>query len=280
MTTSDDIQSWAEKVNSKFTPKMPKNPFTLTVIIPTFNCSERLMYSLESIKNQDFENLEIIVVDASSQDRTIEIARSYFPFVSRLYSVSRFDLFDMINRGISLASGAYVTVLLPGSSYLSSQCYKNIAQVAFENQDPSLIYFGSVQKDQGRAVRLNLYPFERNLLKRGMQIATLPACFFHIELFEKIGKFRPRFPIRGLYDFLCRLSDAPDQKVLFLDRVFVEVEDTSFSYTKIARYVSETWRILHAHFGFTKAFAWSLRLKLLHLLRLWISALMRRRFSL
>ena len=49
----------------------------LSIIIPTFNEEKYLPLLLEQIKKQQFDNLEVIVADAGSKDKTIEIARSY-----------------------------------------------------------------------------------------------------------------------------------------------------------------------------------------------------------
>lgn len=49
----------------------------LSIIIPTLNEEDYLSLLLESIKKQKIEDLEIIVADAGSQDRTLEIARNF-----------------------------------------------------------------------------------------------------------------------------------------------------------------------------------------------------------
>ena len=49
----------------------------LSIIIPTLNEENFLPRLLESIKSQDFKDYEIVVADAGSKDRTIEIAKNY-----------------------------------------------------------------------------------------------------------------------------------------------------------------------------------------------------------
>ena len=53
-----------------------RNPL-VSVIIPSKNSSKTLSICLDSIKNQDYENIEIIVVDNHSIDNTLEIAKRY-----------------------------------------------------------------------------------------------------------------------------------------------------------------------------------------------------------
>ena len=53
--------------------KKPKVSF----VIPTFNSERTLDECLSSISNQDYPDMEIIVVDNGSDDKTVEIAKKY-----------------------------------------------------------------------------------------------------------------------------------------------------------------------------------------------------------
>ncbi len=49
----------------------------VSIIIPTYNSAKTLPLTLESIKRQTYKNIEVIIVDSYSQDKTIKIARRY-----------------------------------------------------------------------------------------------------------------------------------------------------------------------------------------------------------
>ena len=49
----------------------------VSIIIPTYSSEKTLPICLESIKRQTYKNVEVIVADNFSTDRTVEIARSY-----------------------------------------------------------------------------------------------------------------------------------------------------------------------------------------------------------
>lgn len=53
----------------------------VSIVIPTFNSSKTLGLCLESVRNQDYDNVEIIVVDNNSSDSTKEIAEKFTPLV-------------------------------------------------------------------------------------------------------------------------------------------------------------------------------------------------------
>ena len=78
----------------------------LSIIIPTYNEEEYLPILLESIKQQKFDDYEIIIADANSTDRTREIAEEYGCIITEggLPAVGR-------NNGAKIAKGEYLLFL-------------------------------------------------------------------------------------------------------------------------------------------------------------------------
>ena len=50
---------------------------TFSIIIPTYNAATTLACTLDSLAKQDFENFEVIIIDAVSTDDTLTIAEHY-----------------------------------------------------------------------------------------------------------------------------------------------------------------------------------------------------------
>ena len=84
-----------------------------TVVVPTFNREAHIGRCLESVLLQDFDDLQVVVVDNSSTDRTVEVVRSF---------EARLDLAVVVNtenrerafsrnRGAEEAAGSYVVFL-------------------------------------------------------------------------------------------------------------------------------------------------------------------------
>ncbi len=85
----------------------------VTVLIPAYGAEAVLHIALESLIRQTWRNLEIIVVDDCSSDRTAEVAEDFAKRDARI-SVVRQSVnqgsYAARNRGLSLASGEYVTI--------------------------------------------------------------------------------------------------------------------------------------------------------------------------
>ena len=85
---------------------MPK----VSVIIPSYNCERYIAETIGSVLNQSLKDLELIVVDDGSIDRTREIISSYGPPV-RLIAQANAGVCAARNRGIREATGDFICLL-------------------------------------------------------------------------------------------------------------------------------------------------------------------------
>jgi len=85
---------------------MPK----VSVIIPSYNCEPYIAETIDSILNQSFKDIELIVVDDGSTDKTQEIVSSYGAPV-RLIKQTNARVCAARNRGIREAKGEYICLM-------------------------------------------------------------------------------------------------------------------------------------------------------------------------
>jgi len=84
---------------------MKKEGYPLvSIVIPTFNSEKTIGKCLESIRDQTYKNVEIIVVDKFSEDKTVEIAKSYGARIIQDYG----ERARAKNIGLKHAKGKYV----------------------------------------------------------------------------------------------------------------------------------------------------------------------------
>ena len=79
----------------------------ISLITITYNSSETLADTIQSILNQTYTNIEYIIVDGASKDNTISIIKKYEPlFGERIKWISEPDkgLYDAMSKGIRMAT--------------------------------------------------------------------------------------------------------------------------------------------------------------------------------
>ena len=186
--------------------KIKDNPL-VSVLIPTYNSEEYLEKCLKSIKNQTYHNIEIIVVDNYSKDKTVEIARRY---TKKVYFRGQ-ERSAQMNYGIKKAKGKYAyrvdSDFVVGVDVIEeavSKCEKEgFDAVCVPNiSDPSVSFWSKVRK------------FERSFY-RG-RLNNTSARFFDKNTISKLGGFDENLVACEDYDLQNKML-ANGLKIGFID---------------------------------------------------------------
>lgn len=121
----------------------------VTVLVITFNSSATVIETLESIKQQSYRNLELIICDDVSTDTTAEICRIWLSHNSARFKTARVHVGDKnggvsknLNRGLSLASGDWIKVIA-GDDLLTENCIDEFiafVEVGDKASDPKVVF--------------------------------------------------------------------------------------------------------------------------------------------
>lgn len=108
----------------------------ISVIVPSFNQGQYIEETLVSLISQEYENLEIIVIDGGSIDQTVSVIEKYSNHIAYWVSEKDKGQSEAINKGFARASGDIITWLNSDDVYEPGTLHKVAA--AFE-ADPSLV---------------------------------------------------------------------------------------------------------------------------------------------
>lgn len=119
---------------------VPKSHPLVSIVIPAYNHENFIEESIASSLNQTYKNIELIVVDDSSPDRTHEKAvaltsKHDWKTPSRhkiVRNKKNLGICKTLNRGLSLASGDYIFILF-SDNFLHSECIATMVAVAEQN---------------------------------------------------------------------------------------------------------------------------------------------------
>lgn len=243
----------------------------LSIVIPTFNCSQSIAITLKSILNQDYPDFEILIIDANSTDRTLEIVKSFHDQRIHIHTVAAYHPFEMLNRGISVAGGDYIQFLFPGDYYLQISILKKVVRIASLKENPYLIYGASLDRGGEKEPTIFFRPFSLFHLKRGEGPTALQGCWFNRDLFKKIDRFSSVIKIRADYEFFCRLFTHVKDLHLHIPHdtnfrnnppfvsfqlVVVDSKTQESKQRDILRHLFETSKIICNYFGWLPAVKW------------------------
>lgn len=107
--------------------------YKVSVIVLIYNAKENLNRCLDSIRNQTYTNMEIILVDNGSVDNSNQIAMGYVRFDKKikLLKVDNCNLCEAINYATEYATGQYILYVDSNDSWLD----KNMISLMVEKQE-------------------------------------------------------------------------------------------------------------------------------------------------
>jgi len=209
---------------------MPHHPF-LSVVIPAHNAALTLGRALESVFLQDYEPLEVIVVDDGSIDGTADLARA---FADRHVQVLRLDhcggAAHARNHGVKASHGDLIAFLDADDEWMGGKLAKQVALLAAnpgmtlvscgsnliapDGRDCGPLYPGRPPSSGGQAWRVLLaYNF----------IAT-PSVVVRRTALEAVGVFDTSLKVGEDQDMWIRLAVAGE--IGYVDDVLVRVHET------------------------------------------------------
>lgn len=201
----------------------------ISIITATYNSLETLPSALKSIVEQNYCNIEWIVIDGGSTDGTLEIIYKYQldnpDFSFKIISEKDAGIYDALNKGIFNASGDIIGFLHSDDMLASSNILTKIVS-KFLNEKIDGVYgdLHYVNKyDTSRVVRLwKSRDFNPELLRKGWMPAH-PTLYLKKEVYDKHGSFNLKYKIAADYDFMVRVLKDPSLTYGFLPYVITKM---------------------------------------------------------
>ena len=194
----------------------------ISVIIPTYNRKNTLPRAVESVLNQTYKPVEIIIVDDGSTDGTKEWFSEMYPLVHYIYQVNS-GVSLARNTGINSARGDWIALLdsddewLPDKLELQVKLLQNNAELRFCHTNEIWIRNG---------VRINQMKkhqkYGGNIFKKCLDICRISpsSSLFHTSVIKDVGLFDESLGVCEDYDLWLRITAK--YPVLFLDQPLIK----------------------------------------------------------
>ena len=146
----------------------------VSVIIPIYNAERYLKECLESVVNQTYRNLDIVLIDDGSKDQSLKICREYQEKDSRVRVISKNNegVSATRNRGIEEARGQWISFVdsddIIAENYVEElvKCLSEDAEICFVNSTKDLSELNV--HDSGENVILEIDKETLKLFERGL----------------------------------------------------------------------------------------------------------------
>src|SRR2546425_1055321 len=168
----------------------PSPELRLTVITPSLNQGRYLERTILSVLDQEYEDLEYIVIDGGSTDGSAEILRRYSDRLAYWVSEPDRGQVDAINRGIQRSTGDVVAYINADDYYMPGAFAAAID--GFATQPSAGFVYGSavaVDEQEHEIVRMPARNFDLEAFVFGAMYVAQAATFMSRQALLEVGSF-------------------------------------------------------------------------------------------
>lgn len=214
MFTSRDISDFVQVPTP--TPRRLAPALRFSVIMPSLNQARFIERSLNSVINQEYEGVELIVMDGGSQDGTREILERHSRRIAAWRSEPDRGQSDALNKGFALATGEIYGWLNSDDLYLPGALH-HAAHIFAAHPHVEVVYGDWLSIDEREQIIERwpaLAPSRGRLVTEGF-FCNAQAMFWRRSLHERLGEFDIQLHYTMDYDLMLRMISAAGPSAFF-----------------------------------------------------------------
>lgn len=209
----------------------------VSVITVCLNSEKYLRDCIDSIRSQNYENIEYIIVDGKSTDQTLQIVAENRDLIRHVISETDRGMYDAINKGIRMATGDVVGVLNSDDMLASPDTIREIAS-CFRETGTDAVYGDLIYIDaenHNSVIRVwKGKPFKRSRFRTGWMPAH-PTFYIRRDLISRYGFYENHFYSAADYEFMARYLYQHRCSATYLESIIVKMRRGGMSNGNLKR---------------------------------------------
>lgn len=182
-------------------------PLKVSIITPSYNQARFIEETILSVKNQDYPEIEHIVIDGGSTDGTQEILRKYGDCITWVSEPDEGQS-DAINKGFKQAAGDILAWLNSDDTYTTG-AIRTCAEFFTRWPEIDMVYghFNIIDEKGAIVKSCQVREFDPRLyVRRGASYISSPTVFFRRRVLQTIGMLDPSLRYAMDYDLFLRVA--------------------------------------------------------------------------
>ena len=193
----------------------------ISIVTITLNAEATIERTLISVLNQSYKNIEHIILDGGSKDKTINICKA-FPHISKIISEPDKGIYDAFNKGLKLATGDIVGFLNADDVFYSNNTVSEI--IAAFNINIDCVY-GNLDyvNEKGKIVRNWISRTYKQGLAKKAWMPAHPTFYCRKEIYDRFGNYNDSFKVAGDFELCLRFLEKNKVQSFHINKKLVKM---------------------------------------------------------
>ncbi|MBW1655029.1 glycosyltransferase family 2 protein [Flavobacterium quisquiliarum] len=224
----------------------------VTIITVCYNRKNTIEKAIKSVLEQNYNNIEYIIIDGNSKDGTKEIIESYKDRISQYISEPDKGMYDAINKGLKLATGDVIGLMHSDDEFFDRKAISRIAARFEKEANIDGVYGDGVyvsNDEDERLIRDRIGGvFNIKKVKEGW-LPLHPTVYLKKSVIEKHGLYNLDFKIASDTEFLLRYLYKYRINMSYIDSYIVKMRmgGMSTSFKRAFEVLQEDYKIYKYH---------------------------------
>ena len=221
----------------------------ISIVTATYNSESFINDCLDSIRLQNYKNIEHIIVDGASADKTLSLLNIRRDQINVLLSEKDKGVYDAMNKGIDLAQGDIVGFLNSDDIYANKNVLSKVANLFTNNPMLDACYADLIytkKYDISKKIRYwKSNKYKVGLFSKGWS-PPHPTFFVRRAIYEKLGKFDLSYKISSDVELMFRFIDIHKINTQYIPEVWVKMRMGGLSNNSFKNILKQNLEVLHA----------------------------------
>jgi len=209
-----------------------------TLITVCYNSERTIADTIKSVHSQTYKNIEHIIVDGESTDKTLSIVKKFSNIDSNLISESDNGLYDAMNKGIHSSTGDIIGFINSDDLFSDVKAIEKVVEIFRNNKDLDGVYADLYYVDQintDKIVRKWISGNQRKF-EYGWHPGH-PTLYLKRMVYEKYGLFNLDYKLAADFEIMLRFIEKHKIKLMYLPNFLVKM--------RLGGATNESWKNIY-----------------------------------
>ena len=217
----------------------------VSIITVCYNSENTIASSINSVLSQDYNDIEYIVVDGNSNDKTQDIIKGYKSEISYFISEDDNGLYDAMNKGIKLSTGDIIGFINSDDFLSHNSIISNIVKY-FKLHNADVVYGDTYYVKRNNIHEVIRYWKAGEFSKRKYRNGWMPphlSTYIKKSVYDEHGNFRDDLQIAADYELLLRFIMKNKVKPFYLPEVIAIMRAGGVSNSSIKNRIKSLYEV-------------------------------------